>query len=99
MHDPNYIVELANYIRQAVADQPRFTPEMDDLFLLYAVLALAKGEAVTSEDVHNAWVAWALEHGRIGPDLVPLHQLSADEQAKDEPFVQAIHQAIMRRAT
>ena len=55
-----YLEQLAAEIRQAVPEQAMPQDDAIDLFAIYAVLLLAKGEAVRSEDVHNAWVAWML---------------------------------------
>ena len=63
-----------------------------DLFLLYGVLLLAKGEAVTREDVHNAWVAWMAIKGEDHQSMVPFSQLPPETQAEDSPFVLAIRQ-------
>ena len=58
-----YLDAVAEDIRRAVP--PAVMPDEDttDLFLSYAVLLLAKGEGVTREDVHNAWVAWMASRG------------------------------------
>ncbi len=50
----SYITEIAKAIRGEV--DPALLPSdgTDSLFNTYAVLALAKGTAVTAEDVHNA---------------------------------------------
>lgn len=67
------------------------------LFLMYAVLLLAKGEEVTREDVHNAWVAWMVGKGAEHESLVPYGNLPADTQAEDSPFVLAIRSVAWRR--
>lgn len=38
--------------------------DTSSLFRIYAVSLLAKGEEVTREDVHNAWIAWMLGKGK-----------------------------------
>lgn len=96
MQNPHYIIALAERIRSCLPAETVLPEESSDLIYMYAVLALAKGISVTAEDVHNAWAAWALSHGRTGPSLVPFSELSPAERAKDEPFVRAIKQAIQK---
>lgn len=63
------------------------------LFRLYAVLAVAKGEAVTAEDVHNAWSAWMQQADPHHDSLRPFDELDSTTQAADDPYVDAIHAA------
>ena len=85
-----YLDALADEIRAAVP--PDLVPDDDvtELFRVYAVLLLAKGDAVTGSDVHNAWVAWMLGRGERHPSLVPFADLNRPTQAEDRPFVLAI---------
>ena len=64
--------------------------DTSDLFLAYAVLLLAKGEAVTREDVHNSWVAWMESKGEEHESMVPFAELPLGTQGEDSPFVLAI---------
>lgn len=66
------------------------------LFRIYAVLALAKGADVSAEDVHNAWAVWMAETDPGHASLRPFRELDADTQRSDEPFVQAIKEAVLR---
>lgn len=93
-----YLDALADEIRGAVAADALPDEDTSSLFRVYAVLLLAKGEEVTREDVHNAWVAWMLDKGRTHESLVPLAELSAETQAEDSPFVVAIRVIARRRA-
>jgi hypothetical protein len=92
-----YLDEVATDIRNAVP--PDALPDGDtrSLFLSYAVLLLAKGEAVTQEDVHNAWVAWAASMGGDREAMVPFSELSLVIQAEDLPFVIAIRAVAQSR--
>ena len=54
------------------------------------MLLLAKGQEVTREDVHNAWVAWMLERGETHESMVPFAELSAETQAEDSPYMVAV---------
>ncbi len=70
-----------------------------DLFLIYAVLLLAKGQDVTQEDVHNAWVAW-MSGRRAGHEtMIPYGDLPPDAQSEDSPFVTAIRVVARRLQT
>lgn len=92
----NYLDLLAAEI-QRTAD-PEATPPDEDLplYRLYALLALAKGQEVTAEDVHNAWATWASDHQRDSRHLIPFKELPLSVQRKDDLYVQAI-QDVARR--
>ena len=63
----------------------------DDLYRLYAVLALTKGEAVTRRDVHDAWSAWTASFHPSHRSLKPFEELTPEVQELDQPYVDAIH--------
>ena len=86
-----YLDPVADAIRDALPKKALPDGDTADLFRLYAVLLLAKGEEVTREDVHNAWVAWTLSKGERHESLVPFSDLDRATQAEDSPFVLAIH--------
>ncbi len=88
----SYLEELADEIRSAVPRDVLPSEDTKDLFVLYAVLLLAKGEKVSGEDVHNAWVAWKITRGEHRDSMVPFAELPLDTQAEDAPFVVAIRQ-------
>ena len=93
----NYVDELAKAIRGAVP--PDLLPDGDTsvLFRLYAVLAMAKGEGVVLEDVHDAWSAWMSEQNRGHPSLKPLAELPTDVRRSDEPYLNAIRAVARER--
>jgi hypothetical protein len=93
-----YLDEIASDIRNAVPEDALPDEDTTSLFLSYAVLLLAKGETVTGEDVHNAWVAWTLSKGEDHEMLVPFSELSSDSQSEDSPYVVAIRAVERRRA-
>ena len=66
--------------------------------MVAVVLLLAKGEEVTREDVHNAWVAWMLDKGEAHESMVPFAELSAETQAEDSPFMAAVRAVARERA-
>lgn len=84
-----YLDEIAERIRDEVAESDQGETALD-LFRLYAVLALAKGEAVQASDVHNAWVAWMQEREPDHEALRPFEELDQETQEADSPFVRAI---------
>ncbi len=85
-----YLDVIAAKIKQAVSPEALPDEEMSDLFLIYAVLLLAKGRDVTNEDVHNGWVAWMESKGKEHESMVPFTSLSKNTQSEDSPFVKAI---------
>jgi hypothetical protein len=88
-------------IAARIADElgPEALPEHErtqQLLRSYAVLARAKGTAVTPEDIHDAWVAWMAE---IEPDheaLKPYAALDDQTRREDEPFVAAVRAVAAR---
>jgi hypothetical protein len=90
MHDQNYIRDIAEKIG-AHFDQSQLPDNgLDELLDAYALLALAKGQAVTDEDVHNAWAAWATKFEPDNVALVPFKELSLETQQEDAQFTEAI---------
>jgi hypothetical protein len=89
-----YIADLALCIRQSVSSDVGIPEEADLLFLLYAVLARAKGRSVNAEDVHDAWVAWMENQGRYHSSMIEFGTLDDATREADEPFVRAIHEAV-----
>jgi hypothetical protein len=85
-----YLARLAERIRQAVPAEALPDEDTSGLFLIYAVLLLAKGEEVTREDVHNAWVAWMTSRGEAHEAIVPFEELPLETRGEDSPFVAAI---------
>lgn len=92
----NYLDRLAAEIQREA--HPEASPPDEDLPLYrqYAVLLLAKGQAVTAEDVHNAWAAWASDNDSENEDLKPFKELSLAVQRRDEPYVDAIQRVAVR---
>ncbi len=92
----NYLDKIAAEI-QRTADLDATPPDDDlPLYRQYAVLLLAKGQDVTSEDVHNAWAAWASDYDPDSRDLLPFKELSLTVQRKDDAYVDAIRQVAER---
>lgn len=93
----SYIDEVAEEIRRSVP--PDLIPDRDTtaLFRLYAVLALAKGEVVALEDVHDAWSAWMSAEDPEHPSLRPFEELSSDVRSADQPYLGAIREVARDR--
>lgn len=89
----NYLEDIAERVRAGVPDD-LVPDDADALFLMYAVLARAKGTATTREDVHDAWTAWMLTRGEQHSSMRPYSELPADTRGEDEPFVEAIRSAV-----
>jgi hypothetical protein len=94
----NYLLSIATAIREAVPSDklPEAETETEELFLFYAVLALAKGERVEAEDVHNAWAAWMTLKDPTHESIKPYSELSAEVQRDDRPFLAAIREVASR---
>jgi hypothetical protein len=85
-----YLDRVAQDIRNEVPPALLPAGDVDLLFRIYAVLALALGDRVTAEDVHNAWSAWALETQGRHESVRPFYELDESTQAQDDPYVAAI---------
>lgn len=91
----SYLDRVAEEIRAEVpADL--IPPDAAALFLIYAVLARAKGQQTTAEDVHDAWTAWMSGMGEEHQSMRPFAELDAAVRQEDEPFLGAIHRVSRR---
>ena len=90
-----YIERMADLVASACGD---LSPDENDkrLYRIYALLAFAKGETTTMEDVHDAWAAWRTDTFAAHPAIVPFDELSLDVQELDRPYLEAIHSACRR---
>jgi hypothetical protein len=91
-----YLDELAAQIERQVPARLLPGDNTALLFRLYALLVLAKGQAVTATDVHDAWAVWMQENNPGHPAIRPFEELDAEMQASDEPFVEAIKAVAVR---
>ena len=82
-----YVLEVANAIREATGDHDA---RNDALYLVYAVLALTKGDAVTPSDVHDAWCALGAHDPSDADNMVPFRELPEAVKRRDDPFATAI---------
>ena len=93
----SYLADDAAKIRAELPSDARPPDNSEGLFLLYAVLMRAKGEAVTAADVHDAWAAWVATTQGTHKSLVPFESLDPEVQDEDLPYVEAIRRAARRR--
>ena len=91
-----YLDRIAAEIWRTAQPETDFPDDELPLYRVYAVLLLAKGTAVTNEDVHDAWVAWALEYDPESRHLKPFKELSLAVQERDQRFVAAIREVAGR---
>lgn len=86
----NYVSDVARRILAELPSEELPHGDTNMLMHMYALLALAKGRAVTGKDVHDAWAAWQSLMGTDHESLKPYGELSAAVRAEDSPFVLAI---------
>jgi hypothetical protein len=95
----NYIAEAAQQIRDSVDPDKLPDGDIDDLFLIYALLALVKGMDVTRQDVHNAWAVWMTSRDPNHESIEPYSELSPGVRLEDQPFVDAIRKVASKLDT
>ena len=99
MTDETYVDALAARIRKAtpkdLIPEDASSAEVDQLFRLYALLALVRGRDVSAANVHDAWSTWMLGRGEGDHEsIVPFVALDDEAQEQDDPFVRAIRAAV-----
>ena len=92
-----YLDEVADAIRKEVDAVAIPEGSTASLFRLYAVLLLAKGVAVTAEDVHNAWAAWMIGQDPAHESIKPYSQIPDDVRRSDWPFLEAIRHVASKK--
>jgi hypothetical protein len=85
-----YIERIAARIYDEVHPGERVPQEQQGLYLIYAVLALSVGEAITLENVHDAWSAWTVLTSTEHTSVRPFPELPQGTKQEDEPFRDAI---------
>jgi hypothetical protein len=94
----SYIADVAAEIQAAVPPEALPSGDTDELFLIYAVLALAKGLDVEARDIHNAWAAWMSTKDPHHESIVPYDDLSPDVRREDDAYVAAVRSVARRLA-
>jgi hypothetical protein len=92
----SYIADIAAEIQAAVPPKSLPAGDTSDLFLIYAVLALAKGVDVEARDIHNAWAAWMSTKDPQHESIVPYDALSPDVRREDDPYLAAVRRVAHR---
>lgn len=85
----NYIETLAQNIH-AIANDGYPYEGSEELYRIYAVLALTTGANTTLENVHDAWAAWRATTNPDHKSLVPFAKLSDEVKEIDRPYCKAI---------
>jgi len=93
----NYIDEIASSIRSRVDHRSLPEGDLQQLFAIYALVALTCGPTVSGEDVHNAWAAWMTFQDDDHPALIPYAELDPSTASDDTPFVAAIREVAIER--
>lgn len=86
----NYIDIIARRIELSLKPADRPQKNAQQLYRLYALLAMSKGSATTLADVHNAWSIWMLEQEPCHPAIIKFSHLEETKQIEDKPFLEAI---------
>lgn len=89
----NYIDRVARKIESSLSPEDRPQENAQQLYRLYALLAMGKGSATTLADVHNAWSVWMLEQDPSHPAIIEFSRLGKMKQLEDRPFLEAIKAA------
>ena len=90
----NYLRDTAHLIQSCLPDGTSIPQRADELFLIYAVLLLAKGTETQASDVHDAWCAWMTVEDPSHESIRPYCTLDGETQAQDAPFLAAIREAV-----
>jgi hypothetical protein len=88
-----YLDDIAAVIRTHIPEGRMPKGDAEDLLLIYAVLARAKGVGVTQSDVHDAWSVWMLGRNNQHESLVEYEKLAEDVREEDAVFATAIRRA------
>ena len=88
-----YLDDIAVVIRTHIPESRMPKGNAEELLLIYAVLARAKGVSITQSDVHDAWSAWMSRRNDQHESLVEYEKLAEDVRKEDEVFVTAIRRA------
>jgi len=89
----NYLQALANEVEAQLAPEHRPDDRGHELYRLYALLVLVRGEETSLKDVHDAWSTWMVAEQPNHPALLPFNDLRPEQQEQDRPYLEAIHRA------
>lgn len=94
----SYVDRVAEQIRDALPIASRPEAHANELYRLYALLALVSGESTTLENVHDAWSAWMTAHDPDHESLRPFRELDPETRGEDRPYLAAIVQVARSNA-
>jgi hypothetical protein len=87
----NYIEDLGRKIFECTGD----IKYDQDLYSIYALLALSTGINTTNENVHDAWSVWATQLCMNHKSLIPYDELPPDIQDLDTQYRNAIQKVAL----
>jgi hypothetical protein len=91
------VTATINYVDQIVAALADRLDDCEiDLLRLYALLVLVTGEHTTEQDAHDAWATWRTATNPRHRLLVPFDHLTAEAQALNTPYADAIRAVAAR---
>ena len=86
----NYIDRIAHDIQEEIGDDVCPFKGYEELYRMYALLALVMGNLASAENVHDAWSAWAASKTPEHTCIVSYYELPPEIADLDEPFAEAI---------
>jgi hypothetical protein len=92
-----YIDDLADLVRRELPKNARPDEGAADLYRLYALLVLVRGEQTTLRDVHDAWSTWMTSREPAHESLRPFTELDPHTREEDRPYLDAILRVAARR--
>jgi hypothetical protein len=88
-----YLDDLAATIRGYIPEDRIPAGDAEELLRWYAVMARAKGTAVTQSDVHDVWSAWIARRDPDHESLVEYANLPESVRQQDAVFASAVRAA------
>ena len=92
----NYLDRVAQEVERQLSDDDRPDERAIELYRLYALLVLVRGQHTSLENVHDAWSAWTTAEAPDHRSLVPFAELQPEQQELDRPYLEAIQRAAER---
>jgi hypothetical protein len=86
----NYLDAVATQIEAELHPSLRPDEQATELYRLYALLALTRGNETSLQNVHDAWSVWMASRQPDHAALVPFSELRVDQQEQDRPYADAI---------
>lgn len=90
----NFLDEIAIAIRDCSPNSVVPDGNTDQLFRIYALLAMSLGSRTSERDVHNAWCVWMLDQEPLHESIRPFEELGDQVVKADLPFTEAIRKVV-----